>query len=92
MRSNNCRSQLGNFNAQAGAELIVRTNAGNPAIYAASSAHIGLASRLWHWMRDSLRDWPTVTREFKRVTGGAYGDYSPQRPGRHADMCRLAAR
>ena len=92
MRSNNCRSQLGNFNAKHGAELIVRTNAGIPAIFAAPSALLGLASRYWHSMRDSLRDWPTVTRHTKRVTGGACRAFALQRSGRHADMCRLAAR
>jgi len=92
MRSNNCRSQLGNFNAKQGAELNVRTNAGIPAITAISSALVGLASRYWHSMRDSLRDWPTVTRDTKRVTGGACRAFAPQRSGRHADMCRLAVR
>jgi hypothetical protein len=91
MRSNNCRSQLGNFNAKAGAELIVRTNAMIPAI-CAPSALLGLASRYWHSMRDSLRDWPTVTRDTKRVTGGACRAFALQRSGRHVDMCRLAAR
>jgi hypothetical protein len=94
MRSNNYRNrQLGQVNAQVSAEMIARTNAGIPSITAISKALHGLASRYWRSMSDALRDWPTVTCVLStRVTGGDCGHFSPQRPGRHADMCRLAAR
>jgi hypothetical protein len=91
MRSKNFRSQLGNFNAQQSAELNVRKNAGTPSITAISRAPSAVASRYWMSMRDSLRDWPTVTRK-TRVTGGARHAFAWQSSGRHADMCRLAAR
>lgn len=84
-------NSLGNQSASRKATVIVRKNASRPAAF--YSALFGYASRYMDMLRDALGDWPTVTRTTTpRVTGGACHATSWQGSGRHATMCRLAAR
>jgi hypothetical protein len=94
MRSNQSRNRnLGIQNARQSAKTIVRNGSDRPSPRS-TDALFGFASRQWQTLRDALRHWAAtatcVTKTY--VTGGACGAVAPQRSGRHAAMCRLAAR
>ena len=85
---------LGIQNAQPSAKSIVRTNADRCSMSAKWRASIGSFSRFWESLREGLQHLTLATRVVgTRVTGGAllYA-VALQRSGRHAAMCRLAAR
>ena len=94
MRSIQSRNRnLGIQTARKSAKTIVRNDSDRPSMRSLA-ALFGFASRQQQSLRDAL--WhlaATATCVMKtRVTGGACGAVAPQRSGRHAAMCRLAAR
>ncbi len=94
MRSiQNRNSNLGIQNAQASAKSVVRRDADRPSVFAKWRASLCSASRLGASLRGELQHLTTATRVvITRVTGGALYTQALQRSGRHAAMCRLAAR
>ena len=94
MRSiQNRNINLGMNNAQASAKSVVRRDADRPSLFAKWCASLCSSSRLWASLREELQHLTTATRVvITRVTGGALYVQAPQRSGRHAAMCRLAAR
>jgi hypothetical protein len=94
MRSiQNRNSNLGMNNAQPSAKSVVRRDADRPSLFAKWCASMCSSSRLRASLREELQHLTTATRVvITRVTGGALYTQAPQRSGRHAAMCRLAAR
>ena len=94
MRSIQIRNNvLGIQNAQPSAKSIVRTNADRRSMSAKWCASMCSFSRFWESLREDLQHLTLATRVVgTRVTGGALYAVALQRPGRHAAMCRLAAR
>jgi hypothetical protein len=95
MRSNQSPIRsLGIQNARKSAKSIVRNGSDRRPTLRSLDALYGFASRQWESLGGAL--WhaaKTATRVMKtRVTGGACWAVAPQRSGRHAAMCRLAAR
>lgn len=94
MRSIQSRNRnLGIQNARQSAKTIVRNGSDRPSPRSLD-ALFGFASREWQTLGDALRHWATTATCVMKtyVTGGACGAVAPQRSGRHAAMCRLAAR
>jgi hypothetical protein len=94
MRSNQSRNNvLGIQNAQPSAKSIVRRDADRPSLSVKWCASMGSFSRFWESLREGLQHLTQATRVVgTRVTGGALYAVALQRSGRHAAMCRLAAR
>jgi hypothetical protein len=94
MRSIQSRSNvLGIQNAQPSAKSIVRPNADRSSLSAKWRPSLGSFSRFGESLREGLQHLTLATRVVRtRVTGGALYAVALQRSGRHASMCRLAAR
>jgi hypothetical protein len=94
MRSiQNRNINLGIQNAQPSAKSVVRRDADRPSMFAKWRPSVGSSSHLLASLREELQHLTTAMRVvITRVTGGALYTQAPQRSGRHAAMCRLAAR
>ena len=94
MRSiQNRNINLGIQNAQPSAKSVVRRDADRASLFAKWRASMCSSSRLRASLREELQHLTTATRVvITRVTGGALYAVALQRSGRHAAMCRLAAR
>ena len=94
MRSIQSRNNvLGIQNAQPSAKSIVRPNADRCSMSAKWCASMGSFSRFWESLREELQHLTLASRVVgTRFTGGALYAVALQRSGRHAAMCRLAAR
>ena len=93
MRSIQSRNNvLGIQNAQPSAKSIVRRDGDRPSMSAKWRASMGSFSRFWESLREELRHLTLATRVPTCVTGGTLYAAALQRSGRHAAMCRLAAR
>ena len=93
MRSINSQLRsIDNINARQSAKSIVRGGSDRPS--PSMDALFGFALYAWETMHHALRPWATATtRATKtRVTGGASRAEARSGSGRHAFMCRLAAR
>ena len=93
MRSINSRNRnIDIQNARQSAKSIVRAGSDRPS--PSMDALFGFALYAWETMRNALRPWATATTCATKthVTGGACKAVALQRSGRHAAMCRLAAR
>jgi hypothetical protein len=94
MRSIQSRNRnLGIQNARQSAKTIVRNGSDRPSPRLLDALY-GNASHAWETLRAALTPWAaTATCVMKtRVTGGAACAKAQSGSGRHASMCRLAAR